>query len=815
MQTKMQVNREVLQEGWLIKSPPTKRILRARWRRRWFTLKQGEIPGQFCLEYYTDRNCRKLKGVIDLDQCEQVDSGLRLEHRKQKFQYMFDIKTPRRTYYLAADTENDMRDWVNCICQVCNLHESSNDRQYYNLLLSPNDQSKKESHETIINNSKERASNVIAEIQIENPTTASNSENLHRTSTDNTIAEAISDLNISEDVQCTNEMPYVNTEFINREASSCDKSISLDQNNRPQALKEKAIRSGSFRQNTRDESKILINDNNSNFIPNHTRSKSEQISSITLKSHGGAVKKKIPDNLVLNNTAEDSSGNVEPSPALSTSSGPYIPLSQCFSGSPKYCNNPTTPLNNLDPKFYETPRNSHINFGLNLSNDQSYSPKITNFTLQDKAKSGHSSPTDSESVFTDEDESTYRPSRNNSDRKARPSDSSVENDLIVFSYDQRFSKFSYENSETDKIKTNDKKVNDSPQEVNHFNLKQKLKSRLELQPKQIDDRNSKDFPQFSDTENTSPAALAKNTSMWVADQRTQQYCNMNNSIAASTPNLYSDNQNKTLNFGNIQSGTLPRSNPFMNMERNEENIFRYDFIERGKSQLLNEGDILPPVNRELKPKYNFDNTGSNSMQSKSTNTLNKITSDLFPIRPPSIDRTLKPAFKSAESPNRRSHIPTASLTIPSEFSSLNNAGEIQTQTLPRMNQPSSLQHNNNMNNNNNSFINNNQGNAIYNNNNLFLQNITSPVSGSVPAGNSFSNNLQIPANQIQKLEYCDLEITNGPCTNRSSIISTISQQSDTKTPPKSNTVYRSIDFEKTRVLNQIREDPQGRTRRKD
>lgn len=40
--------------------------------------------------------------------------------------------------------------------------------------------------------------------------------------------------------------------------------------------------------------------------------------------------------------------------------------------------NPSTPLNNLDPKFYDTPR-SHNNIGLNLTNDQSYSPKITNF----------------------------------------------------------------------------------------------------------------------------------------------------------------------------------------------------------------------------------------------------------------------------------------------------------------------------------------------------------------------------------------------------------------------------------------------------
>lgn len=37
---------------------------------------------------------------------------------------MFDIKTPKRTYYLAAETEASMRDWVNCICQVCHLHDT-------------------------------------------------------------------------------------------------------------------------------------------------------------------------------------------------------------------------------------------------------------------------------------------------------------------------------------------------------------------------------------------------------------------------------------------------------------------------------------------------------------------------------------------------------------------------------------------------------------------------------------------------------------------------------------------------------------------
>jgi GRB2-associated-binding protein 1 len=41
----------------------------------------GELPGQYFLEYYTDRNCRKLKGKIDLDQCEQVK--LCLTHDKR------------------------------------------------------------------------------------------------------------------------------------------------------------------------------------------------------------------------------------------------------------------------------------------------------------------------------------------------------------------------------------------------------------------------------------------------------------------------------------------------------------------------------------------------------------------------------------------------------------------------------------------------------------------------------------------------------------------------------------------------------------
>lgn len=50
-----------------------------------------------------------------------MDAGLRFETRKTKYQHLFDLKTPRRTYYLAADSEDDMNRWVDAICSICGL----------------------------------------------------------------------------------------------------------------------------------------------------------------------------------------------------------------------------------------------------------------------------------------------------------------------------------------------------------------------------------------------------------------------------------------------------------------------------------------------------------------------------------------------------------------------------------------------------------------------------------------------------------------------------------------------------------------------
>ncbi|XP_068619755.1 GRB2-associated-binding protein 1 isoform X3 [Battus philenor] len=122
------MSKNIVFEGWLTKSPPTKRIWRTKWRRRWFALRQsGELPGQYFLDYYADRNCRRLKGTINLDLCEQVDAGLHMERSSNgtldpKLRgSVFTIQTQSRTYHLEAECEADMAKWVDAICRVCGL----------------------------------------------------------------------------------------------------------------------------------------------------------------------------------------------------------------------------------------------------------------------------------------------------------------------------------------------------------------------------------------------------------------------------------------------------------------------------------------------------------------------------------------------------------------------------------------------------------------------------------------------------------------------------------------------------------------------
>jgi len=120
-----------LMSGWLTKSPPTvenkKPIFNPKWRRRWFVLREGGVPGQYILHYYTHKHSKKQKGSIDLDQCYQVDTGLTYKSGKTSLSNLFNIKTEKRTYYLSADSIEEMNAWVQSLCQACGLRAYQTD----------------------------------------------------------------------------------------------------------------------------------------------------------------------------------------------------------------------------------------------------------------------------------------------------------------------------------------------------------------------------------------------------------------------------------------------------------------------------------------------------------------------------------------------------------------------------------------------------------------------------------------------------------------------------------------------------------------
>lgn len=119
----------VVYSGWMIKSPPEKKltgpwkIFRAKWKRRYFVLSKPaqSLPGAYILNYFSDENCKKLKGYIDLDQCLEIIESL----DSDQFQYLLAIKTTHkgkeRTYFLATDTEEQMTTWVRNLCTVCGM----------------------------------------------------------------------------------------------------------------------------------------------------------------------------------------------------------------------------------------------------------------------------------------------------------------------------------------------------------------------------------------------------------------------------------------------------------------------------------------------------------------------------------------------------------------------------------------------------------------------------------------------------------------------------------------------------------------------
>ncbi|XP_060032666.1 GRB2-associated-binding protein 2 isoform X4 [Erinaceus europaeus] len=116
---------DVVCTGWLRKSPPEKKLRRYAWKKRWFILRSGRMSGDpDVLEYYKNDHSKKPLRTINLNFCEQVDAGLTFNKKELQDSFVFDIKTSERTFYLVAETEEDMNKWVQSICQICGFNQA-------------------------------------------------------------------------------------------------------------------------------------------------------------------------------------------------------------------------------------------------------------------------------------------------------------------------------------------------------------------------------------------------------------------------------------------------------------------------------------------------------------------------------------------------------------------------------------------------------------------------------------------------------------------------------------------------------------------
>lgn len=109
--------------GWLIKSPPERKLKRFAWRKRWFVLRRGRMSGNpDVLEYYRNKTSKKPIRTIDLKECEvQMLTEQWLVKREFQNQHLFVVKTSSRIFYLVAKTEEEMNSWVYCISQICHF----------------------------------------------------------------------------------------------------------------------------------------------------------------------------------------------------------------------------------------------------------------------------------------------------------------------------------------------------------------------------------------------------------------------------------------------------------------------------------------------------------------------------------------------------------------------------------------------------------------------------------------------------------------------------------------------------------------------
>jgi len=89
-------------DGWLTKQGGSIKT----WRRRWFVLKGKKLV------YFKKQDDIEATGIIELE----ADSFVKDEKDKdKKRRYMFSVGTSRRVFFIHADTESEMRQWIDSI----------------------------------------------------------------------------------------------------------------------------------------------------------------------------------------------------------------------------------------------------------------------------------------------------------------------------------------------------------------------------------------------------------------------------------------------------------------------------------------------------------------------------------------------------------------------------------------------------------------------------------------------------------------------------------------------------------------------------
>eukprot|EP00800_Vazella_pourtalesii_P002630 TRINITY_DN1257_c0_g1_i2.p1 TRINITY_DN1257_c0_g1~~TRINITY_DN1257_c0_g1_i2.p1 ORF type:complete len:181 (-),score=31.02 TRINITY_DN1257_c0_g1_i2:14-556(-) len=98
---------EIIMSGFLIKSPPLKKsFIKKKWHKRYFILRADKT-----LEYYFNSKKDEPIAVINLQEVDRIEVGL----RSDMFGNMFNIVTPKRTYFFSAGSSHIMWLWVDHI----------------------------------------------------------------------------------------------------------------------------------------------------------------------------------------------------------------------------------------------------------------------------------------------------------------------------------------------------------------------------------------------------------------------------------------------------------------------------------------------------------------------------------------------------------------------------------------------------------------------------------------------------------------------------------------------------------------------------